>query len=202
MRVLNLDGVQAPTSKRLKAGGYVCVVKKVYDESKSSRLDVSIDIAEGEYKNFYEEKGKADGKKASKIFYPNKAMWYDEKGAYAQSNLANFKGMITAFEESNKGFKFDYDETELVGKLVGVIFRDEEVLMSDGKVITTAKPFMFRSVESIREGDFTIPNVKKLKVENDETPFDKVDEDEEVDDINDFDLDDLDEDIDSEEDPF
>ncbi len=39
---------------------------------------------------------------------------------------SSFKGLTTAFEHSNPGYTWNWEETSLVGKLVGILFRNEE----------------------------------------------------------------------------
>lgn len=79
------------------------------------------------------------------------------------------KGMITAIENSNSGFKFNWDDPQneklLAGKLVGVVFGEEEY-MHDQEVKTAVKPFWMCSVDKIREG-VEIPKKKTLKPQQD-----------------------------------
>ena len=93
-----------------------------------------------------------------------------------------FKGFITSVEESNPGYRFNWDELGLEGKLVGLVFGEEEYLGNDGKPHTSVKAQRARSVEAIRAG-VPGPQAKKLnaesakpaqgftEVEDDELPF-------------------------------
>jgi hypothetical protein len=79
-----------------------------------------------------------------------------------ESDLRYFKGFITAIEQSNTGFKWDWDEKKLVGKLFGGIFGEEEFTGNDGEVKTSVKCRYAASISKIKEG-VKIPEVKKLQ---------------------------------------
>jgi len=143
----------------LEPGGYVCKITKVVCEEKpyGELLRISFDIEEGEHKEFYK-------RKFVKAFEANsEAKW---QGMYYQTvktdDLRYFKGFITAIENSNSGFKFDFDEQKLVGKLFGGVFGQEEYENSNGEVKLSTKCVQVRSVEKIREG-VGIPEIKRLK---------------------------------------
>ena len=70
--------------------------------------------------------------------------------------------MVTSFEKSNPGYVFDWNEASLVGKKIGIIFRNEE-WEYEGKTGWTVRPFKAISVDSVRNGDFTLPKDKPLK---------------------------------------
>lgn len=67
-----------------------------------------------------------------------------------------FKGCITAIEESNPGYKFNFDERTLDNKLVGIIFRDEEYDYNGYKGMTS-KPFIMTDIHRILQNDFNFP---------------------------------------------
>ena len=75
---------------------------------------------------------------------------------------SSFKGMVTSFEKSNPGYQWNWDEASLSGKLVGILFRNEEWEW-DGKSGWAVRPFRAISIDSVRSGDFTIPKDKPLK---------------------------------------
>ena len=69
--------------------------------------------------------------------------------------------MITSVEASNNGFKFSFNEQELVNKKVGFVFREEEFEGQDGEVHNTVKPFYALSYDKVEQAK--IPNPKKLQ---------------------------------------
>lgn len=158
----NYDKVQAVFPgeyESLQPGGYICKILKVVAEEKEygTLLRISFDIAEGLYKDFY--KTQFERKKK----YNPDAKW---PGSYYQTvnqdKLSYFKGFITSIEESNPGFKWDWNEQKLVGKLFGGVFGEEEFVKSDGTIGTIVRCRFIRSVDTIRDGDYKIPSTKKL----------------------------------------
>ena len=72
------------------------------------------------------------------------------------------KGFITAVENSNPNFTYDWnkDIDQLKGKKVGLVFGLEEYKDQEGKLKTATKLNQFRSVDKIDH--VQIPNVKML----------------------------------------
>lgn len=143
----------------LKAGGYVCKILKVKAEDKDygTLLRIAFDIVEGEHKTFYNRQ--FEKKKESNPDAKWPGMYYQ---TIKESDLKYFKGFMSAIENSNPGFKWDWDEKKLVGKLFGGIFGEEEYLKNDGSVGTSVKCKQVRSVDKIRSGDFKVPDKKCL----------------------------------------
>ena len=69
---------------------------------------------------------------------------------------------MTSLEASNEGFKWNWDEKKLVGLKCGAIFGEEEYEKIDGTVGTTTKIKFIRTIKSIEDGNFKIPELKKL----------------------------------------
>ncbi len=154
---------------KLPAGGYVCKIlnARVENVFGSDKLAFAIDVAEGEYKGFYqrlfEQKKQAD----PSAKFPGKYDCFIAR----QDGSTNpwFKGSIVAVEKSNPGYDFaatNGNEKTLVGKLVGVVFGEEEFQGNNGNWYTSVKPVMFRSADSIRNGDFEIPEKKRREPKN------------------------------------
>lgn len=72
------------------------------------------------------------------------------------------KAFITAIENSNSGFTYDWDKdtTQLKGKKVGLVFGLEEYTNDKGEKKTTTKLNQFRSIDKI--DNIKIPKVKLL----------------------------------------
>lgn len=144
----------------LPLGAYVCKVKKVTIDG--SLMQIGFDISEGEYKDFFMKEFKAntnDDKKYKGIL----RVWLplddgSEKDEYTKRTL---KGMVTAFENSNSGYTWNWNEQSLVGKTVGVLFRNEEWDYNN-KHGWAVRPFRAMSAEKVRTGDYTLPNDKPL----------------------------------------
>ena len=154
----------------VKAGGYICeIIDSKVEQSKKGNdmLVLAIDIAEGDYKGFFAkqfEERKNNAKSPEKaVKYPNNAVI---RCVLSGENWINrFKGIITSIEKSNEGFNWkscNGDESKLKGLMVGAIFSEEEYERLDGSVGTAVKVHHLRSVDAIKNGDYKIPNIKKL----------------------------------------
>jgi hypothetical protein len=145
----------------LPADGYVCrIVSAKEDKSSTGKpmLKLALDIREGAYKDFFKkrfEKDTRDEKKWGCTYYQ---MLTNESAGF-------LKGLIEDIEKSNF-FKWDWDENKLKGKLVGMIFQREEYERSNGETGWFTKPVSPRSIQTIREGDFKIPEDKPIVIAN------------------------------------
>lgn len=151
--------------EKLEPGGYICKILKVQAEEKDygTLLRIAFDIVEGEHEGFYKRNFE------NKKLYDAEAKW---PGMYYQTikqdDLRYFKGFMTSVEASNPGFRWDWDEKKLAGKLFGGLFGEEEYEKQDGSIGISVKCKFVRSVDSIREGKFKIPEIKRLQ--NSPTP--------------------------------
>lgn len=149
---------------KLPLGAYVCQVKqcRVQDNDYGSQLAILFDIQEGEYKGYFADDYAANQQQDKKwkgvlrIWLPKDDG--SEKDEFTKSVL---KGMVTAFENSNPGFSWNWYEKSLEGKQIGVLFRNEE-WEYDGKSGWAVRPFRAISVTSVREGKFSLPKDKPL----------------------------------------
>ena len=167
----NWENVREFTDReKLPLGAYVCRVKGVridaYDAT-SAQLVIQFDIAEGEYADFYKREYDANTME-NKKFKGVLRVWLpkDDGSQNDEWTKSTFKGMCTAFEKSNPGYVWNWDERSLVGRMVGVLFRNEE-WEYDGKTGWAVRPFRAISVDSVRSGDFTMPKDKPLKKNTD-----------------------------------
>lgn len=150
---------------KLPLGAYVCRVKKVAVQSTDygDQLCILFDICEGEYKDFFNSEFAANTM-TDKKWKGVLRQWLpkDDGSEKDEWTKSSFKGMVTSFEKSNPGYQFDWNEASLVGKLIGIMFRNEE-WEYDGKTGWAVRPFKAISVDSVRSGDFTLPKDKPLK---------------------------------------
>lgn len=157
MRDINLDAVQeAQEFERLGPGGYVCGIIRAEDVPEKEYLRIEFDIADGPFKNYFRgmrERLALDSWPAAGVLYRS----------YKESALPFFKQFVTCVQVSNAGYVFKNDEATLARKLFGVVMGEEEYEKNDGTIGTRLKAATVRSVKSIREGDFKVPPLKKLK---------------------------------------
>lgn len=153
----------------LPAGGYVCkVFNAELTKSKAGNLMLVlfIDVAEGDFHGHF--KAAADRVKN----FDTSKQW-DNSGIYRQLLFSAdgkiapfFKGLLTCFEMSNPNLKLNlanFDTSVLRGCLCGFVFAAEEYTKKNGEVGTRTFAKFPRSVDDIREGKFTVPELKKLQ---------------------------------------
>lgn len=150
---------------KLPAGGYEAVVMGVKiskNSDGSERLDIMVDIAVGEFKDYFKKKYDsstfADKKYGGIVRYSIPTDDGSEKDKYKKSF---FKGMITAFEASNPKFKWSWDEQKLKGLKVGIYVRDKEYDWN-GKHGFAPEVFAVGDIGVIQRGEFDIPKPKYL----------------------------------------
>ena len=123
-----------------------CYVGKIVSAADYLRLE--IDIAEGEFAEYFAERGWSG------------RFWY---ASYKEAALGMFKAMFLRIEESNPGWKFDGDEHDagqFRGKLVGIVLREEEY-EKDGEVKCSQKIGRLVAAQDVRNGSAK-PMEKKL----------------------------------------
>lgn len=159
--------------QKLPLGAYVCKVKKVAIQANDygQQLCILFDIAEGEFKGFYNEEFKnntLEDKKWKGIL----RQWLPKDNGSEQDEWTKsaFKGMCSAFERSNPGYQWNWDETSLVGKLIGILFRNEEWEYNN-KTGWAVRPFRAIDVEVVRSAEYTLPQDKPLKNKSSNSSF-------------------------------
>lgn len=158
MRPIDLSDVSEATEyPRLPTGGYICRITLADDypldgsTGKGDYLKIEYDIAEGEFKGYYAKLHKA------KSFWGGSFI-----RSYKKTALPFFKSFTTACEKSNPSFKWSNDENALVGLLIGLVLGQEEYKAGDGTTKKRLRVAQTRSVDEIRSGNFTVPELKTL----------------------------------------
>ena len=156
------------TNEPLPAGGYIAKIlnAKVEEYSWGEVLVISFDIADGEYKDFIAKQYKANTNEDKKWKGNFRITVPQENNQYFESQKRTFGNAIWAIEESNPGFRWAWNENALVGKNVGVLFRNFEWEMDDGRTGWSTECCTFVSTEDIRSGNFKQPKDKPLKKKN------------------------------------
>ena len=154
-------------------GAYVCRVKKaaVQNNGYGDQLCILFDISEGDFNGYYAADYNANQSQDKKwkgvlrVWIPT-----DDGSEKDELTKRTFKGLTTAFERSNPGYAWDWNEASLVGKTIGVLFRNEEWDYK-GKTGWAVRPFRAISADSARNGDYTLPKDKPLKNKPSTDPF-------------------------------
>ena len=151
----------------LPKGAYVIKLLSVKEEESSNKnsryLKMAFDIAEGEYKDFYKKVFDNNTKEDKK--WPNDAVLYITSPAdnSEQWIIDNFNKFMTAVEDSNKDYHWNWDENTLKNKLVGAKFCIEQSEF-DGKVYDHTKAKWFIAAQKVRDGKYgKLPNDKLIK---------------------------------------
>ena len=132
-------------------GGHGCIIYKAETvrDDYGEKMVLSIDIHEnGEFDDYYKKRY-------------NRALSFDKSakwpGLYRQPILTKdgatspfFKGLITSIENSNSGYRWNWDENSLKGKKVGMVFRPEQYKgKTDGAIHTTVRPAFACDYDSV-----------------------------------------------------
>lgn len=157
----------------LPKGGYVCRIIKAEektDRNGNPQIHIAFDIIEGEYKNYFMDlfnarKSRADD--PAKISYPFEGQAWISVLDYQNSSKqsSKFKGFCTALEESGNDIWTPKDElilNEVAKAEVGIVFQAQEQEYND-KRFWRSVPWGFRSIETIRGGEFFVPDDKPLE---------------------------------------
>lgn len=149
----------------LPAGGYVSKIisAKVESYDWGDVLILAYDITEGEFANFfrrdYDNNPNEDKKWRGtlRLNIPNDSN--DQKNEWRKRTFNNF---VACVEESNDGYHWDWDETKLKNKAIGILVRDREWEMN-GNTGWTTEACNAASVEQIREGKYRTPKPYALR---------------------------------------
>lgn len=152
--------MEVGVGNRIAAGWYPAAILGVTQgetQNGSQYLDFAFDIIDGEYTRYYAKDYNAqtpyDGVKK---WRGNVRFFLSEKA------IGMLKGAMKAVEESNPGYQWDWDETKIKGKKVGVGIREEEYEANDGSVKTTTRPFAMAAIQRVITGEMTEPKPKLL----------------------------------------
>lgn len=158
MKKLDMSNVkEAGDSSRLPAGAYICAIRKVEDIPSKEYLKVTYDIVKGEYAGYYDSL-RADHQDWAWVGAYTKS--------YKQKALPMFKRFCSAVSKSNGNYVFDggdvnADEATLVGKLLGLVLREEEYYGNDGDKKT--RLVVYKEFPTDKLADQKVPDVKRLE---------------------------------------
>ena len=151
--------------QKLPAGGYEAEVKNVrigQNSDGSQRLEILVDITEGEFKGYFKQQfdnsNFEDKKYKGIVRYSIPQDNGTEKDNYKKRF---FKGMIKSFEESNSGYKWNWNEQSLKGLKIGIYVREKEWVFN-GNHGFSPEIFSVGDIHVIQRGEFEIPKPKYL----------------------------------------
>ena len=134
------DGFKSEASGKkfpmLPAGAYVAAIKNVKIDGKEpdQQLVLRLDIVEGEWAGYYtkryendsnstgwNQQYKANYKGDLRIQIPDPN---NDKRQHPEWDIRTFNNAMWCIEQSNKGYKWDWNEGSLKGKIVGINVRE------------------------------------------------------------------------------
>ncbi len=152
---------------RLPAGAYVCKVigvkYEVGENGNSDRIQLQFDISEGDFKDFFHEQYETNTAEDKK--YKGKATIYvpsDDGSERDGWTKKSFAGWTNAFEESNPGYTWDWDEKKWKNKIIGIVFGETGTVI-DGKEIVYTEARFGISAQKVRDG---VAPAAKFKAKN------------------------------------
>lgn len=170
IRKANMDGVvgYGDGVAQVPKGGYVCKILQclVKENSKGQYLELSCDIAEGEYKDvFATDYRNQSGDSSAKKWHCNAFVNVPLDNGTEQDGWTKraFKTFIDALEDSNAGYHFDWDDSKIKGLMVGGLFVSQEYRGRDGSIRTSTTIGGWTSAQKIRDGKYKLPKDKVLK---------------------------------------
>ena len=158
---------QLPTDK-----AYVCEIKgaKEVDYTTDSgyrvhRVDIALDVCEGEYEGFYQKKfddSQDEDKKWKGVVKLNIPKFDGtEKDNWT---VKSFNTQFVAIEDSNPGYTWNNVLDSLKGKKIGLVLRDKEWEFNGNRGFYS-EPYKLISVANARAQKFRKPNTKYLSSE-------------------------------------
>jgi len=153
-------------------GGYIMrIVNVEIKKTKTGKemMVLNLDIAEGEYANYFTDRFLEDSKNNPVSNW--KCRYYQLTSG---SSVGFFKGMIKSIEKSNDGYLFDFDESKLTWKLVGGLLQKEKYIDLNGAARvekTTTKCVALRAVQTIKDGKFTLPEPSDAPIKKPKDDF-------------------------------
>lgn len=124
----------------LPAGGHIMKILRAevkQNKNNADMLVLTMDVAEGsQYDGFFRKQYNARNMQDR---WPAGGMMYQSLTDQEGNTNPRFKGLITAVEQSNPQYAWNWDELTLKGKLIGIIYREEDRAYN-GRVYTDTKP--------------------------------------------------------------
>lgn len=143
-------------SVQLPVGNYVVVIKAVkYIQGvggASDKLELALDIAEGDQTGFFQSKFDASTDEDKK--WKGKATLWMPDGSGTDNDkrsVKRFNSFAAYLANANPGYHWDWDEKKLKGKKIGAAFRKEHNVIEGREVSYTAFAW-FLDAEDVRSG--------------------------------------------------
>lgn len=158
----------------LPVGAYVAKILDAKEETRTfsngnsvTELVFRLDVAEGEFAGYYKkaydaQSGSQYGQKWKGIYRlrePQDADKGTDRYKWSMRDLGNFIGCI---QDSNPGYKWNWDEKTLKGKVIGICVREFEWETDNGCGVST-EICALRTADDVRNGAVKPFKIRKLK---------------------------------------
>lgn len=149
--------------ERLPSGYYIGVIKnaeEVQNRNGGSRLEIAVEITEGDFANYFTNDYRSQTRENKRwrgilsLFTPT-----DDGSERDGWTKRTFKTAITAIEESNSNYHWDWNEKALKGLKIGFAVRREEY--EPDKWAT--KVFRLVNIEAVKGGKLKPVEDKPMK---------------------------------------
>lgn len=148
--------------EQLPIGGYILEILGVQYENGtngySDKLILSFDIVDDAFAGFYRRNYKAQTGEDKK-WKGTYQLWVpaDDGSERDSWTKSKFKTVMEAFEESNEGFTWEWDENKLKGLRIGGVFNRKEYDFNGRHGFYTRCKYL-TTVKSITEGTYSQPD--------------------------------------------
>ena len=154
-------------SVKLPAGAYEVMLKRAEDTDEA--ICILFDISSGEYESYFMDKFNSD-----KRAYTDNAkfkgvfrLWYPkETDKNPEAVKRKMKTVLKLIKEENKlnvDFSKEWDGAVFKNAKMGMVFRDKEYDYK-GYHGFSAEPYKFISLDDLKNGNYTIPEPKRLEL--------------------------------------
>lgn len=169
VQISNWDAIpDAAEFDRPTPGGYIGVITDYEDVD---RLDQN---GKGMYLKLYWDFAEGPLKGSLGDAFARLGYWFGYGifvRSYKEKALPFFKGFKTCLEVSNPRYVFQTNNLEAMrGKRLGIVLGEEEYRKNDGTVGTRLYVAEVRSVKAIQDGDYKVPELKKLSSSSAQRP--------------------------------
>lgn len=163
---------KSTTREQLPVGGYVAKILNAEEVTYSwgSVLEIFFDILEGAHAGFFKKDFDAQQGEDKKWRGKYRLSVPKDDGSEKDGwTKRTFNNAIYCIEDGNPGYHWNWDESTLKGKTVGVLFRNEE-WEYNGNTGWSTKACSLACVGDIKDGKFKMPKDKPLKNKQGSTP--------------------------------
>lgn len=156
-------------------GAYVAEIKKAEEIDleflNRKAIKVTLDICEGEYKDRYADVWRSQEERFGSATFKGTFNLIPPVEGDEEWRKISFEGNMWAIQQSNEGYKWDWDEKKLKGKKVGISVRNRLYTYNEQDRSTT-EIAEFVPVEEVRAGTVKLKKDRDQRKNKDEDSTD------------------------------